>query len=159
MGDKKLKKRSTVVKKHDVLPVWNEAFSFAIPHRILLKVSVLLQVKHFSERGKKRLLGKVVIGQTANDEAVDHWNAMLTTATSIAKWHSLEEEKLSVKRSKTPTKQKATWHFWVVYSITNGQHQARNETWVAITTWLTFWHVAVTSCCFTQCLAHQKRVW
>ena len=116
MGDKKLKKRSTVVKKHDVPPVWNEAFSFAIPHRILHKVAVLLQVKHFSERGKKRLLGKVVIGSTANDEAVDHWNAMLTASTSIAKWHSLEEEKPSVKKSKTPTKQKATWHFWVVYS-------------------------------------------
>lgn len=108
MGDKKLKKRSTVVKKHDVPPVWNEAFSFAIPHRILHKVAVLLQVKHFSERGKKRLLGKVVIGSTANDEAVDHWNAMLTTSTSVAKWHSLEEEKQSVKRGKTPTKQKAT---------------------------------------------------
>lgn len=108
MGDKKLKKRSTVVKKHDASPVWNEAFSFAIPHRILHKVAVLLQVKHFSERGKKRLLGKLVIGSTANDEAVDHWNAMLTTSTSVAKWHSLEEEKQSVKKSKTSTKQKAT---------------------------------------------------
>ena len=108
MGDKKLKKRSTVAKKHDAPPVWNEAFSFAIPHRILHKVAVLLQVKHFSERGKKRLLGKVVIGSTANDEAVDHWNAMLTTSTSVAKWHSLEEEKQSVKKSKTSTKQKAT---------------------------------------------------
>lgn len=108
MSDKKLKKRSTVVKKHDVPPVWNEAFSFAIPHRILHKVAVLLQLKHFSERGKKRLLGKVVIGSTANDDAVDHWNAMLTSSTSVAKWHSMEEEKESATRSKTSTKQKAT---------------------------------------------------
>ena len=108
MGDKKLKKRNTAVKKHDVPPVWNEAFSFAIPHRILHKVAVLLQVKHFSERGKKRLLGQVVIGATANDEAVDHWNAMLTSSSSVAKWHSLEEEKQSGRKSKTPTKQKAS---------------------------------------------------
>ena len=110
MGDKKLKKRSTLVKKHDVPPVWNEAFSFAIPHRILHKVAVLLQVKHFSERGKKRLLGKISIGATANDEAVDHWNAMLTSSSSVAKWHSLDEEK-SRRRSKTLTKQKSSWRF------------------------------------------------
>lgn len=108
MGEKKLKKRSTVVKKHDVPPVWNEAFSFAIPHRILHEIAVLLQMKHFSERGKKRFIGKVIIGSTSNDEAVDHWNAMLTATTSVAKWHMLEEEQPSSKRSKTPTKQKAS---------------------------------------------------
>ena len=107
MGDKKLKKRSTVVKKHDVSPVWNEAFSFAIPHRILHKIAVLLQMKHFSERGKKRLIGKVVIGSTSNDEAVDHWNAMLTTTTSVAKWHQLEEEQQG-RRSTKSNKQKGS---------------------------------------------------
>ena len=108
MGEKKLKKRSTVVKKHDVAPVWNESFNFAIPHRILHKIAVLLQMKHFSERGKKRLIGKVVIGSTSNDDAVDHWNAMLTTTTSVAKWHQLEEEQQGRKRNKTPTKEKAS---------------------------------------------------
>lgn len=107
MGDKKLKKRSTLVKKHDVPPVWNEAFNFAIPHRILHKISVLLQVKHISERGKKSFIGKVVIGSTSNDEAVDHWNAMLTSTSSVAKWHQLEEENPSTKKTKTTTKQKA----------------------------------------------------
>ena len=103
MGDKKLKKRSTLVKKHDVPPVWNEAFSFAIPHRILHKIEVLFQMKHISERGKKSLIGKVVIGSTSNDEAVDHWNGMLTSATSVARWHQLEEVHSSAKK----TKQKA----------------------------------------------------
>lgn len=103
MGDKKLKKRSTLVRKHDVPPVWNEAFSFAIPHRILHKIEVLFQMKHISERGKKSLIGKVVIGSTSNDEAVDHWNGMLTSATSVARWHQLEEEHSSAKK----TKQKA----------------------------------------------------
>ena len=107
MGEKKLKKRNTLVKKHDVSPVWNEAFSFAIPYRILHKVAVLLQMKHFSERGKKRFIGKVVIGSTSNDEAVDHWNAMLTATSSVAKWHQLEEEQPSGKKSKPSTKQKA----------------------------------------------------
>ena len=100
MGDKKLKKRSTVVKKHDIPPVWNEAFSFAIPQRVLHRVAVLLQMKHHSERGKKKPLGKVVIGATASDEAVDHWNAMLTSSSSVAKWHLLEEERASMKGGK-----------------------------------------------------------
>ena len=113
MGEKKLRKRSrslssTVVRKHNVAPVWNESFNFAIPHRILRKVAVLLQVNHFSEKGKKRVIGEVVIGSKSNDEAVDHWNAMLTTESSVAKWHQLEEEQQGRKRSNTPTKKKTS---------------------------------------------------
>ncbi|EDO49457.1 predicted protein [Nematostella vectensis] len=93
MGAKRLKKKRTLNKKRDANPVWNEAFSFNIPHRLLHRVSVMLLAKHHSERGRERLLGKLVIGATSSDETVDHWNAMCTTGKSVARWHHLIEEK------------------------------------------------------------------
>ena len=93
MGAKRLKKKRTVVKKREVNPVWNEAFSFNIPLRILHRVSVMVLVKHHSERGKEKLLGKLMIGASSTDEAVDHWNAMSSSGKSVARWHHLIEEK------------------------------------------------------------------
>ncbi|KXJ05242.1 Synaptotagmin-1 [Exaiptasia diaphana] len=93
MGAKRLKKKRTVVKKRELNPVWNEAFSFNIPHRILHRVSVMVLVKHHSERGREKLLGKLMIGASSTDEAVDHWNAMASSGKSVARWHHLIEEK------------------------------------------------------------------
>ena len=93
MGDKKLKKKKTVTKKGDINPVWNEAFSFAVPHRILHRITLHCSVKHQSDRGKERVLGKVILGTRSSEEdVVDHWNAMTTSKKSIAKWHVLEED-------------------------------------------------------------------
>lgn len=93
MGAKRLKKKRTVLKKREINPVWNEAFSFNIPNRILHRVSVMILVKHHSERGREKIIGKLMIGASSTDEAVDHWNAMSSTGKSVARWHHLIEEK------------------------------------------------------------------
>ena len=99
MGDKKLKKKKTVTKKGDINPVWNEAFSFAVPHRILHRITLHCSVKHQSDRGKERVLGKVILGTRSSEkDVVDHWNAMTTSEKAIAKWHLLEEDQPASRR-------------------------------------------------------------
>lgn len=99
MSDKKLKKKKTVTKKGDINPVWNEAFSFAVPHRNLHRITLHCSVKHQSDRGKERVLGKVILGTRSSEEdVVDHWNAMTTSKKSIAKWHLLEEDQPASRR-------------------------------------------------------------
>lgn len=53
----------------------------------------MVLVKHHSERGRERIIGKLMIGASSTDEAVDHWNAMSSTGKSVARWHHLIEEK------------------------------------------------------------------
>lgn len=93
MGAKRLKKKKTTSRKRDSNPVWNEAFSFNIPSRIINRVSILFMIKHHSERGRERLLGKLLLGASAADEALDHWNAMQATNKAVARWHEVHEGK------------------------------------------------------------------
>ena len=93
MGAKRLKKKKTTSKKRESNPVWNEAFSFNIPSRIINRVSILFMIKHHSERGRERLLGKLLLGASAADEALDHWNAMQATNKAVARWHEVHEGK------------------------------------------------------------------
>lgn len=75
---KQLKRVKTTVRATSLNPVFNESFSFDVPHSELEKVYFSLAVCHYDKESKRsKLIGRVYLGLNFDVTAREHWRNMV----------------------------------------------------------------------------------
>ncbi|MBN3320715.1 SYT13 protein, partial [Atractosteus spatula] len=88
----KLKKKQTRRVKHKMNPVWNEMMMFEVPHELLSKSCLDLEVLNQAGAGaaEQQSLGQCFLGLQASGTGLQHWQQMLNNPRKqIAMWHPL----------------------------------------------------------------------
>ncbi|XP_006642764.1 synaptotagmin-13 [Lepisosteus oculatus] len=87
----KLKKKQTRRVKHKMNPVWNEMMMFEVPHELLSKSCLDLEVlNQAGGGGEQQSLGHCSLGLQASGTGLQHWEQMLNNPRKqIAMWHPL----------------------------------------------------------------------
>ncbi|XP_048580107.1 synaptotagmin-6 isoform X2 [Nematostella vectensis] len=85
------KRKATTVKNSTLNPVYNEAMAFDAANMKLEDVKLQIFVKQKLEGVPDKIMGRVVLGTSAEDLEREHWNEAMTAKKPIARWHSLRE--------------------------------------------------------------------
>ncbi|XP_033101575.1 synaptotagmin-1-like isoform X2 [Anneissia japonica] len=90
LGNKRLKKKKTTIKKRTLNPYYNESFAFEVPFEQIQKVSLTITVLDWDRMGGSDPIGKVQLGCQASGAGLRHWSDMLASPRRpIAQWHTL----------------------------------------------------------------------
>ncbi|XP_014661571.1 PREDICTED: synaptotagmin-1-like isoform X2 [Priapulus caudatus] len=92
LGNKRLKKKKSTIKKNTLNPYYNESFSFEVPFEQIQKVSLIVTVVDYDRIGSSEAIGRVILGCNSTGSALRHWSDMLASPRRpIAQWHTLLE--------------------------------------------------------------------
>ncbi|XP_041053753.1 synaptotagmin-4 [Carcharodon carcharias] len=89
---KRISKKKTHVKKCTLNPVFNELFVFDIPCEGIENISVEFMVIDFDRMMKNEIIGRLVLGASAEGTVGEHWREICEhPRRQIAKWHCLSD--------------------------------------------------------------------
>ncbi|XP_038646703.1 synaptotagmin-4-like [Scyliorhinus canicula] len=89
---KRISKKKTHVKKCTLNPVFNELFVFDIPYEGIENISVEFMVIDFDRMMKNEIIGRLVLGASAEGTVGEHWREICEhPRRQIAKWHCLSD--------------------------------------------------------------------
>ncbi|XP_036368181.1 synaptotagmin-1 isoform X2 [Octopus sinensis] len=92
LGNKRLKKKKTTIKKHTLNPYFNESFTFEVSFEQIQKVSLYITVVDYDRIGTSEPIGRTFLGCNSTGTELRHWSDMLANPRRpIAQWHTLQE--------------------------------------------------------------------
>lgn len=108
-NDRKVSKKKTSIKRSDCCPIYNESMMFSVPPHMLRSIQIRLTVVSVSdmivasnENGYQmsattKPIGHVIVGCTASDKGLKHWNQMLISLRKpVAMWHAIRQTTYSI---------------------------------------------------------------
>ena len=90
-GTKRVAKWRSPIKKHTLVPVFNEPFQFDIFSLETTELSMDIVVMDYDRFSHDQVVGVVHLGSKVSDEmGRTHWDEMISTPNSaISRWHSI----------------------------------------------------------------------
>lgn len=93
LNNKKLKKKSTTVKKNTLNPYFNEPFMFDVNFEEIQKVKLVISIWDHDKMSKNDAIGRLFLGCGATGNQLRHWSDMLANPRRpIAQWHVLQSK-------------------------------------------------------------------
>ncbi|KAF6016822.1 SYT2 [Bugula neritina] len=91
MGERRVKKCKTSIKKCTLNPYFNESLMFEVKKEDMMKVQLVVTVIDYDRIGASEPIGRVTVGLGTTTAGIKHWTEMLEAdvRTSV-QWHTLQ---------------------------------------------------------------------